>query len=535
MAEQTFDSICDRLGIPEALRKHVSDSAPARGKLAVARGILPAPPKTLLSMQYVLLGDKDEAVRGEAEKAIVQMDSKRLEGLLDLKTHPKLLEFIVYRRTEDELLMERCALLRQLNAKSLCFLAEHTTSSRVAEMIGQNQERLIITPEAVRFLKRNPRAPAALIDRCVSFLRLYGIDIEEETEEERARSEAARKAAQDAELAALEEAVAQEQVNQAPSRPEPSEPSGGAPVELGGGLAAAAPTGAGPSVGEDGFVKGPLPSDFVPGEVYVPAAPEAAYQPPPGLLNPLAALLEDWGVPLRADFVAPPYPVAGGMPAGTDVAGPPLMPGSTLLDEIESGEDLAGGTELGGESTGAADVDLTGLSSLGDSDFAFGFDEDEDSFESFLLGDADSDDNAAEKNIANAIAAMSVGDKIKLAYKGNKTVRELLIRDTNKIVSCAVVKSGRITDNEVMSIATNRAIHEDVIRELARVKEYLRKYPVKVALAGNPKTPIPVTMRLLGSLHVKDLGKLAKNRNVSSAVFTAANKLYRAKKSQRGG
>ena len=87
----------------------------------------------------------------------------------------------------------------------------------------------------------------------------------------------------------------------------------------------------------------------------------------------------------------------------------------------------------------------------------------------------------------------------------------------------------------MLSIAGNRAVPEDVIRELARVKEYLRKYPVKVALCSNPKTPVPVAMKLLHSLHISDLRGLANNRNVSSAVFTAANKLYKNKGAQRGG
>ena len=534
MPEPTFESICDRLAIPEALRKHVSDSAPKRGKLAVARGILPAPPKTLLSMQYILLGDADEGVRAEAEKSLVQMDSVRLEGLLDLRTHPKLIEFLVYRRSDDELLMERVALLRQSNDKSLSYLAEHTTSSRITEIIGQNQERLIISPQLVRFLKRNPRTPAALIERCVSFLRLYGLDVEEETEEERARSDAARRAASEAELAALEAAVIREQQRGAPELETPGPTPSSGELSAPGTTQAPLVARGSASIGSDGLVKGPLPTDFVPGEVYVPPRPSAPYRPPPGLLNPLAALLADWGITVQADYVAPPYPVAGLMPPGNDVAGAPLMATPSSLESLAAQADLSGATELGAQRTGEA-LDLTGLTSLAGTDFAFGFDEEEDSFEGFLLGDGAADKGPAETNIANAIAAMSVGDKIKLAYKGNKTVREILIRDTNKIVSCAVVKSGRITDNEVMTIATNRAIHEDVIRELARVKEYLRKYPVKVALAGNPKTPIPVTIRLLNSLHVKDLGKLAKNRNVSSAVFTAANKLYRAKKTQRGG
>jgi hypothetical protein len=522
MAAPSFSDICDRLEIPEALRKHVSAGAAVRGKLAVARGILPAPPRTLLSMQYVLLGDADEGVRAEAEKSIVEMPSARLTGLLDQRTHPKILEFIVYRRTADVGLMEKAVLLRQINDKTICYLAEHTTSDHVAEIIGQNHERLLITPQVLRFLKRNSRTPAALIDRCESFLRLYNIDLDAESKAEQQRSEAARRAVELAEIAAAEEAIAQEHTNKAP-----------APGSVDGDPSSSPSAGA-PSVGEDGFVKGPLPADFVPGEVYVPAAPGTPYQPPPGLYNPLADLLTDWGVELRADFVAPPYPVVGGaMPMGTDVAGAPLMPSAKLLDGLAGVPDLSAATELGG-SDAADSIDLTGLSSLGTSDFAYGFDEEQDSFEGFLTGDG-KDDEAAELSIGNAIAAMTVGDKIKLAYKGNKTVRELLIRDTNKLVSCAVVKSGRITDNEVMSIATNRSIHEDVIREMARVKEYLRKYPVKVALAGNPKTPIPVTIRLLNSLHVKDLKKLASNRNVSSAVFNAAAKLFKVKQSQRGG
>ena len=67
------------------------------------------------------------------------------------------------------------------------------------------------------------------------------------------------------------------------------------------------------------------------------------------------------------------------------------------------------------------------------------------------------------------------------------------------------------------------------------MKENLRMYPVKVALCTNPKTPVPVAMRLISSLHVGDLKSLARNRNVSSAVFTAATKLYKQRQSSRGG
>jgi len=124
---------------------------------------------------------------------------------------------------------------------------------------------------------------------------------------------------------------------------------------------------------------------------------------------------------------------------------------------------------------------------------------------------------------------MSAGQKIKLAFKGNKEVRNILIRDSNKSISSAVVKSGRMSDGEIVSAASNRNLSEDVIRSIAMNKEYIRKYPVKVALAGNSKTPMPIAMTMLKYLQKQDLRAMGQNHNISSAVKNRAKKLYRQK------
>lgn len=124
---------------------------------------------------------------------------------------------------------------------------------------------------------------------------------------------------------------------------------------------------------------------------------------------------------------------------------------------------------------------------------------------------------------------MAVGKRIKLAFKGNKQVRGVLIRDPNKTVATAVVRSGRMTDGEIVSAAGNRNLADEVIREIASNKEFLRKYPVQVALTGNSKTPVPLALAMLKSLHKKDLKSLARNRNVSSVVSNAAEKLFKQK------
>ena len=133
------------------------------------------------------------------------------------------------------------------------------------------------------------------------------------------------------------------------------------------------------------------------------------------------------------------------------------------------------------------------------------------------------------ESLEKKIRDMSIGHKIKLAYKGNKEARSILVRDANKTVAVAVVKSGRMTDTEVASYAGNRNLCDDVIREIARNKEFTRKYPVQMALVSNPKTPVNVAMVFLAQLQKKDLQALMRNRNVSSVIATAARKRYKEK------
>ena len=96
------------------------------------------------------------------------------------------------------------------------------------------------------------------------------------------------------------------------------------------------------------------------------------------------------------------------------------------------------------------------------------------------------------------------------------------------------MKSGRLTDQEVATYAGNKNLDSDVIREIAGNREWLRKYPVKLALVNNPKTPVAQTVALVGQLHKKDLLQLTRNRNVPSVVSEAANRLYRTKYKKMG-
>lgn len=131
------------------------------------------------------------------------------------------------------------------------------------------------------------------------------------------------------------------------------------------------------------------------------------------------------------------------------------------------------------------------------------------------------------------ILNMGVADKLKLAFTGNKEARDLLVRDSNKMVSVAVVKSPKIQEAEIEAIAKNRSIAEDVLRQIASTKEWMKSYSIKVNLCNNSKTPIPVAMNLVPQLREAELAKLAKSKNISQQVAVTARRLLAAKQEKR--
>ena len=138
---------------------------------------------------------------------------------------------------------------------------------------------------------------------------------------------------------------------------------------------------------------------------------------------------------------------------------------------------------------------------------------------------------AAPERIAliRRIMLMKVKDRIKLAMKGDREARSILIRDPNKVVAQAVINNPRITDQEVEAIASMRTVSDEVLRLIAMNRGWARQYPIVHNLARNPRTPLPTSMGILPRLYTKDLKTLGQNRNVSDAVRRQALRLSTAR------
>jgi hypothetical protein len=147
------------------------------------------------------------------------------------------------------------------------------------------------------------------------------------------------------------------------------------------------------------------------------------------------------------------------------------------------------------------------------------------------------DFDAAEKKkltVLQRVSKLNVGQRIKLGFIGGKEERALLIRDTARLVQNAVLSSPKLTDAEAESFAASKNLQENVFREIARQRRFLKLYPVVRNLANNPRCPLDISLTLVKTLHVYDLKSLRHNKNVPDTIRKVAQKLY-LEKASRGG
>ncbi|ATB32843.1 hypothetical protein [Melittangium boletus] len=136
-------------------------------------------------------------------------------------------------------------------------------------------------------------------------------------------------------------------------------------------------------------------------------------------------------------------------------------------------------------------------------------------------------------SLTQRIMKMSIAQKIKLATLGNKEARGMLIRDTNKLVCTAVIRSPRITDGEVLNCAANKAVNEEVLRIIYGSREWTKNYKIKMALLKNPRLPLAVGMKFLNTLRENDIKDLSRDKNVPSALQGVAKKMLEKKNEKK--
>ena len=131
----------------------------------------------------------------------------------------------------------------------------------------------------------------------------------------------------------------------------------------------------------------------------------------------------------------------------------------------------------------------------------------------------------APRDAHTRVKAASKVDKIHIARYGKKDERMQIIRGSDRSLHRYVLTNPGLGLDEVVTIAKMNTMSPDILKAIADRREWAQRPDIAIALVRNPKTPVPLAIKLLRYVSPSDLRQLAKGSAVRMPILKAARKI----------
>jgi len=116
-------------------------------------------------------------------------------------------------------------------------------------------------------------------------------------------------------------------------------------------------------------------------------------------------------------------------------------------------------------------------------------------------------------------------DKVHLARYGKKDERMHILRGNDRSLHRYVLNNPGLGVDEVVFIAKMNTMSPDMLKAIADRREWAQRPEVAIALVRNPKTPVPLALKLIKFVSPSDLRQLAKTASVRMPILKAVRKI----------
>ena len=82
-----------------------------------------------------------------------------------------------------------------------------------------------------------------------------------------------------------------------------------------------------------------------------------------------------------------------------------------------------------------------------------------------------------------------------------------------------------MTESDIVRLCARRPVSTEVLREVFRSPRWIVRYPIKVALALNPYTPLDIALQLAPHLQAQDSAAAARGRGPEPDLREACRRL----------
>ncbi|GAC1372904.1 MAG: hypothetical protein NVSMB47_20600 [Polyangiales bacterium] len=121
-------------------------------------------------------------------------------------------------------------------------------------------------------------------------------------------------------------------------------------------------------------------------------------------------------------------------------------------------------------------------------------------------------------------ASNPIADALHRALYGTRDERSAVMRDGPPAMQQQVLRNPGLQLDEIVGIARLRTVSVELLKTIGEKREWAQRPEIALALVRNPKTPVPLAIRLLDHISPQDLRQLAKDTHTRAPIQTAARK-----------
>lgn len=125
---------------------------------------------------------------------------------------------------------------------------------------------------------------------------------------------------------------------------------------------------------------------------------------------------------------------------------------------------------------------------------------------------------AAERHLVDRISGLGAGEKVAIARRAGPLLVSQLRHDSEPRVIAALLENPRLTEGSLLPLVSSETAKPEVLSLLARHPRWGLRYPIRVSLARNRRTPAQTALSLLPLLKKQDLKGIEQDRRLSMVV-----------------
>ena len=125
---------------------------------------------------------------------------------------------------------------------------------------------------------------------------------------------------------------------------------------------------------------------------------------------------------------------------------------------------------------------------------------------------------AAERHLVNRVPGLGAGEKVAIARRAGPLLVAQLRHDPEPRIVDALLENPRLTEGALMPLLSSDTARPEILSLVARHPKWGIRYPIRLALARQRRTPVQTALGILPHLKKQDLKGIESNRRLNMAV-----------------